>query len=71
MALPRATDRKNNATIWVWKLFGASFVVSDSPTGDSSNSAKVNSNRMPTRPSSGALLAPPPAIGMKPGTRYP
>ena len=31
MAVPRATERKYSATIWVWNRCGASFVVTDSP----------------------------------------
>ena len=61
--MPSAIDRKNSATIWVWKIAGASLVDSDSPTGESSSSAMVKTNRMPTSPSSGALFGPPPAMG--------
>ncbi len=62
--MPSATDRKNSATIWVRNFAGASLVDSDRPTGESSSSEIVKKSSTPTRPSSGALLAPPPAIGM-------
>src|SRR3954453_19329780 len=63
MAVPSATDRKNNATIWVRNAPGASFVDRDRHTGDSSSSATVKTSRMPVRPSSGTLCGPPPANG--------
>ena len=47
MAVPSATERKNSATIWVWKTFGASLVASDRLTGEISSSAMVKTKITP------------------------
>ena len=52
------TLRKNSATICVLNASGASLVDSDCPTGESSSSAMVNRNRIPTMPSSGVATLP-------------
>src|SRR5690606_15587467 len=51
------------ATIWVLNTSGASLVVTDNPTGESSSSATVNTNRMPIMASNGVEFAAPSANG--------
>ncbi len=56
--MPSDTDRKNSDTIWVWKALGASLVLTDRPTGESSSSPTVKTDMMSTTPHTGAVLAP-------------
>src|SRR5262249_16658101 len=55
--------RKYSATIWVWKRWGASFVVTESPGGEMNSSAIVKTNRMPMIASRGVELGAPLANG--------